>query len=182
METAQAIARVRAGDTDAYRHIITRYQREVWRVVAWGLHDASATEDLTQQAFINAYLNLDRYRDGEDFGAWLRTIARNLVRNELRRRAREDQRMRHYDVWLRQQLRDPIQAERDAQAMDEALRACRQQLAPTAARAVELRYDQGRTFADIARELDRTIAAARQMLQRVRAALRRCVTRYNEPT
>ncbi|MEL6181983.1 MAG: sigma-70 family RNA polymerase sigma factor [Myxococcota bacterium] len=174
-ETSDIIKQVRAGDVDAYAHIVRRYQGEVWRVVAWSLQDVEATKDLTQQAFVNAYLNLDSVREDADFGVWLRTIARNVVRNELRRRSREGVRMRHYHQWLLQRFENAQESEQFERERAEALRRCRERLAPTAAQALEMRYEQGMDFGRIAQELDRTVAAARQMLQRVRATLRQCM-------
>lgn len=63
------IARVRAGEVDACRAIIRRYQRKVWGIAAFALRDAAATEDLGQQVFVNADLALDRFEAGRDFGA-----------------------------------------------------------------------------------------------------------------
>lgn len=182
METSEAIRRVKAGEIEAYAHIVRHHQRDVWRVVASALRDAEGSEDLAQQAFINAYMKLDTYQEGADFGAWIRTIARNLVRNELRRRGREDHRMRHYHRWLAARHENAAEAERAERELSQALRRCREELAPTAARALELRYEQGEDFGAIAAELGRTVAAARQLLQRVRAALRRCVDTQRRPT
>jgi RNA polymerase sigma factor (sigma-70 family) len=63
------------------------------------LQDQSASEDLVQQTFVKAFMSLDNYQTGRDFGAWLRTIARNLLRNELRRRGREDKNLSRYSRW-----------------------------------------------------------------------------------
>ena len=52
-----------------------------------GVHSDSV-DDFSQEAFLIAYRELDRFDQDQDFGKWLRGIARNLVRNELRRNAR----------------------------------------------------------------------------------------------
>jgi DNA-directed RNA polymerase specialized sigma24 family protein len=41
-------------------------------------------EDLVQDSFLRAYLDLARLRDAASFGAWVRGIAVNLARMELR--------------------------------------------------------------------------------------------------
>ena len=45
-------------------------------------------DDLAQDTFVVAYRELDSYDPDRDFGKWLRGIARNLVRNELRKQGR----------------------------------------------------------------------------------------------
>ena len=47
-----------------------------------------SVDDIAQETFVVAYKKLTMFERGTNFGAWLRTIARNLVRNELRRQGR----------------------------------------------------------------------------------------------
>ena len=49
---------------------------------------SDSVDDLAQETFMVAYRELDRFDTNEDFGKWLRGIARNLTRNELRKNAR----------------------------------------------------------------------------------------------
>lgn len=175
-DVAAQIARVRAGDIDAYAGIVRAHQAEVFRVVAFALRDLDGSADLVQQAFVDAFVALDRFEDGRDFGAWVRGIARNLVRQELRRRGREGRRYSAYREHL-----EVVASVEQGDAREEALRAalgrCRDKLAEPAQRALALRYEQGHAFEDVARALDRTVAASRQLLQRVRLSLRACIER-----
>ncbi|MHC4916796.1 MAG: RNA polymerase sigma factor [Planctomycetota bacterium] len=172
---------VRGGQVEAYALVVRAYQQQVWRIVAYALRDISGTEDLVQQVFVQAYMKLDSYRSGRDFGAWIRTIARNLVREELRRRGREERRLRVYGEQLAARLEESGAAERRDEQLRQALAECREQLAPSAARAVEMRYERSMSFDEVARALDRTVAAARQMLARIRLSLRRCIEKKGVP-
>jgi RNA polymerase sigma-70 factor, ECF subfamily len=176
LEDESIIERVLSGETDAYVEIVRRYQSEIWRVVVWSLGSKSISEDLVQQAFVNAYLKLETYDTAADFGVWLRTIARNLVRNELRRSSRESARMKHYHRWLDQRLDNLDETERLDAELRETLQHCREELAPTSARALQMRYEESLGFAEIADELGRTVEACRQLLTRTRLALRRCMS------
>jgi RNA polymerase sigma-70 factor, ECF subfamily len=173
--TGAIIQRVLSGEIDAYALIVRRYQNEVWRIAAWALHDVSTTEDLVQQAFVNAYTNLDKFQPERDFGAWLRTIARNLVRNELRRAGRETHRLRHYHQWLEQRIENREECDRLDEELRRHLETCRKQLSESAAEAVRMRYDRAMGFSEMAGVLGRTVEATRQMLARIRTALRRCM-------
>lgn len=173
---ADAIVRdVLSGQTEAYAGLVRLYQREVWGVAAALLHDAHRTEELVQQAFVEAYLHLDRYEPGRDFGAWIKSIARNLVREDLRARSRENRRMRAYREHLEARFRDDAAAERYETRLAEAHARCREVLAGPSARALDLRYGQSRSFEEIAADLGRSVEAVRQMLFRVRLALRDCI-------
>src|SRR5258707_9219118 len=92
-EIDSIVTRVLGGEIDAYEAIVRCYQTEVWKVVAAMLFNAPRAEDLVQQTFINAYQHLHHYQRGRDFGAWLKEIARNQVRLEIRSRTRENRRL-----------------------------------------------------------------------------------------
>lgn len=169
------IARVLAGDIQAYAELVRRHQREVWRVVAFALRDRAGTEDLVQQTFVVAYRELDRYDAERDFGAWLRGIARNLARQELRRKAREDRRMSGYLKHLEATAGSDEEADDREQALRVALADCRKQLSDAARRALELRYDRALDFNAVAETIGRTVAGARQLLWRTRLQLRDCI-------
>ncbi len=173
-----AIDAVLGGRIEAYAEVIRAYQEDIWRVVAYALRDVSTTEDLVQQVFLNAYIGLERYNPDRDLGAWLRSIARNLVRNEIRRGARERGALRTYRESLAERLDDDDAAGRDEARRRElkgALEECREGLSPDAGHALDLRYARSLDFGQIAETLGRTVAATRQLLSRVRLALRRCI-------
>lgn len=178
---ADAIVReVLSGQTEAYAGIVRLYQRDVWRIAAALLHDAQRTEDLVQQAFVEAYLHLDRYEPGRDFGAWIKSIARNLVREDLRARSREARRMGAYRDHLEARFRDDAAAGRHEDRLAEAHARCREGLAEPSARVLDLRYAQSRSFEEIAAELGRSVEAVRQMLFRIRLSLRDCIEKRME--
>jgi RNA polymerase sigma-70 factor (ECF subfamily) len=169
------VARVRAGQTDAYAEVVARHQDEVWRIVARLLIDRAAASDLVQQVFVDAYFHLDQYRIGTDFGAWLRAIARNRVRREARSAARAARRLESYRRALLDRLGDDAGEDRREQALIEALRECLAKLPGQAARVVDLRYTRGLEFAEIAAEVSNTAAGVQRMISRIRLQLRDCI-------
>jgi RNA polymerase sigma-70 factor (ECF subfamily) len=171
----RTIADVLSGNTDAYAAVVRQYQAEIWRIVAFGLHDVSAAEDLVQQVFVKAFMSLDTFDITKDFGVWLRSIARNLLRNEIRRTLRENKTLRSYHEHLVNRLADEAAAQKYDARLRDALARCREGLSPSAKEALALRYEQSLEFGSIAETLGRTLSATRQMLQRIRLGLRRCV-------
>jgi RNA polymerase sigma-70 factor, ECF subfamily len=175
LQTEALIDRVMDGDLTAYGEIVLRHQAEVWAVTSALLTDRTRAEDLVQQTFVRAYHQLSQYERGRDFGAWLRAIARNLARNELRRSGREGNLLALYHAELELQLMHDADNSERRERLLTALERCLAALPEPAARVVELRYEQGLEFEEIARTLNRTVPASRQFLSRARLWLRDCL-------
>lgn len=174
-DTDHLVRRVRAGEVEAYAEIIRRHEEPVWRVVAAMLQRMEDARDIMQQVFLDAYVHLDQYKLGEDFGHWIKAIARNLVRKELRRLSRETDRLAVYHELLCQRLEDNAAAERYETDYLDALSACTDQLGEHTAHALRRRYHDGKTFSEIGAEFDMSPTAVEKLLSRVRLALRDCI-------
>jgi len=172
------IARVQGGEVDAFAALVQLFQRDVWLVAVRCLHDREATEELVQRTFVQAYAKLDQFQPGTHFGAWIKTIARHMVLEDLRRQGRDANKLRAYRAHLEAQLQGEAEFEDRQEAMRDALRRCREELTPAAQQALELRYHKALSFAAVAEQLDRTVAASRQLLQRARLTLRQCIEKH----
>ena len=86
-QDSDTIARVLAGDTEAFRVLVDRYHRVVIRMVANLVGDRHGCEDVAQDVFLAAYRNLGSFdEERSSFSTWLFTITRNKSLNEARRR------------------------------------------------------------------------------------------------
>jgi RNA polymerase sigma-70 factor (ECF subfamily) len=175
-EADRIVADVMAGNTDAFADLIRLYEKDVWRVAAVLLRDRGATENLVQQAFMDAYMHLDHYRVGTDFGAWIRTVARNRLRKELRTASREDKRLATYRELLAARLNAEARGTQDdTDRYLTALRGCREELPEQDATVIRMRYEKGMSFETIARDQGRTPEAVQRMISRIRFRLRACI-------
>ena len=181
-EADRIVAEVLAGDTRAFANLVRLYQQDVWRIAAALLRDRDATENLVQQVFVDAYFHLDQYAQATDFGAWIRTVARNRLRKELRTAGREDRRLATYRERLAERLRAEATGNRDdSDAYVAALRGCRQLLPTRDAQLVKLRYEKGLSFEAIAEQQGQTPEAVQRMISRIRFRLRDCIqTKLND--
>lgn len=131
-------------------------------------------DDLAQETFLIAFRELKRFDADRDFGKWLRGIARNVVRNELRKDARH-RRIAHEgltELLARRENAEPTALERSRLS---ALRDCVEQLPKRSRQLVAGRYGGGYAASELAAQMQMTADAARQALCRIRARLKQCV-------
>jgi RNA polymerase sigma-70 factor (ECF subfamily) len=73
-----------AGDQDAYRELVGRYQGHVYGLAYSILGHWAEAQDVAQETFIRAYVNLGQLRDPGRFAAWLRRVAFGVAMNWLK--------------------------------------------------------------------------------------------------
>jgi RNA polymerase sigma-70 factor (ECF subfamily) len=83
VDEAAVIARVRAGEPEAYAYLVRAHTGIALRA-ARALGAGADAEDVVQQAFFKAYCSLGRFRDGTAFRPWLLSIVANETRNTVR--------------------------------------------------------------------------------------------------
>jgi RNA polymerase sigma-70 factor (TIGR02952 family) len=79
------VLRAREGDAEAFGCLYDHYVELVYRYVYYRVGVHALTEDLTSETFLRALRRIPDFRwQGKDFGAWLVTIARNLVADHFK--------------------------------------------------------------------------------------------------
>ncbi|MFF0373129.1 RNA polymerase sigma factor [Actinoplanes missouriensis] len=86
IDEADAVARARGGDLDAYEILVARFTSPAHRAAVL-LGAGADADDVVQEAFVKAYRRIKQYR-GEGFKAWLLAIVANETHNLLRSRRR----------------------------------------------------------------------------------------------
>jgi RNA polymerase sigma-70 factor (ECF subfamily) len=83
------VTRTRAGDTDAFRVLVERHSRSLFRLAYRMTGNQQDAEDVVQDSFLRAFKQLARFDERASFGTWLYRIAVNcsldLVRSRKRR-------------------------------------------------------------------------------------------------
>ena len=91
---AAAVALARDGDSEAFRALVERHGRAVFRVAHRMTGSSSDAEDVVQETFLRAYKQLGRFESRANFGTWLHRIAVNcsidLIRARPHREAAHD--------------------------------------------------------------------------------------------
>lgn len=80
----ELVAAAQGGDREAFGGLYERYARVVFRVVLSRVRDHSLAEDLTSETFLRALRGIEGVSEQGRVGAWLVTIAGNLVRDHYK--------------------------------------------------------------------------------------------------
>jgi RNA polymerase sigma-70 factor (ECF subfamily) len=81
----ELVRRAQAGDADAFGELYDHYVTMVHRYVYARVGDRALAEDVTSETFVRALRRIDSLSfQGRDVGAWLVTIARNIVRDHVK--------------------------------------------------------------------------------------------------
>lgn len=88
--SADLVARACRGDQEAFRLIFERYSRPVLSFIYDQVGNRELAEELAQETFVRAYRNLGGMREETKLSTWLFGIAKNVTREALRARARNE--------------------------------------------------------------------------------------------
>ena len=179
---AAAVALVRAGDCDAFRLLVERHSRKVFRLAIRMTGNRDDAEDIVQETFLRAYRSLNQFDERAVFTSWLYRIATNYALDLLRARKTKPA----------VSLSAPAPDEADGTAglaatdpgpervafsgqLQERIAAALDQLTPHERTAFTLRHFEGHTTEEIGEALKIGANAAKQVVfravQKMRAAL-----------
>jgi RNA polymerase sigma-70 factor (ECF subfamily) len=92
-EEAGWIARAQQANTQAFESLYRMHVDRVYGLCLRMTGNVSEAEDCTQEAFIQAWNKLDKFRGDSAFGTWLHRIAVNAVLGRMRKSKREQDRI-----------------------------------------------------------------------------------------
>lgn len=88
------LARARQADQAAFAELYRLHVGKVYGLCLRMTGNASEAEDCTQEAFIQAWRMLERFRGDSAFSTWMHRVAVNTVLGRMRKERREQDRMR----------------------------------------------------------------------------------------
>ena len=87
IDDSEIVRRVRAGEVDAFEHLLTKYREHVLLIVGRHL-PYDQVEETAHEAFVRAFRSLANYKDENGFRKWLSTIAVRTCHDFWRRKYR----------------------------------------------------------------------------------------------
>jgi RNA polymerase sigma-70 factor (ECF subfamily) len=85
LDDAELARRALARDPDAFRTIMQRHNRRLYRIARSVLRNSTEAEDAVQEAYVSAFAHLASYRGESSLSAWLARITMNEALGRLRR-------------------------------------------------------------------------------------------------
>lgn len=167
------VERAQAGEADAFGRLYDQYSDTVYRYIYYRVGGKATAEDLTSETFLRALRRISTFTwQGRDFGAWLVTIARNLVADHFK-----SSRFR-LEVTTGEML-DANEVERSPEdsvlesLSNAALLQAVRRLNPQQQECVTLRFLQGLSVAETARVMGKNEGAIKTLQYRAVRTLAR---------
>jgi RNA polymerase sigma-70 factor (ECF subfamily) len=176
---AALVEAAQRGDKAAFATIVEQNQGAIYGYFCARLVEATDAEDLCQEVFLRCYLGREKFARAVAIRPWLIGIARNLLREHVRRKHR-----RREVAWTELCLELESMTEVDDHS-EEALRhlpACLDSLGKSAREALSLRYHAKLRLQEIGKRLCRSEGAIKLLMFRARQALKHCLDRKITPS
>src|SRR5262247_2685207 len=175
-EAAAVLARARQGDSEAFRALVERHSRSVFRLAFRMTGNEQDAEDVVQESFLRAYRQLGRFESRANFGTWLYRIVANCSVDLMRAK------QSRHDMTRSESLEDSVELpahdapgpERLAQSAEiqARVREALGGLSPLERAAFTLRHHEGRSIDEISRTLGLGTSAAKHSVFRAVKKLR----------
>jgi len=139
------VLRCARGEAAAYRELVERIEKPLVNFILRFVGERHVAEDLFQEVCVIAVQKAAEFQDGTSFIAWARTIARNKLREQLRRRSGVNVDDAFFDG-----LESAFDAVRDPDVRKDALRRCLGEIQERTRQMLVWRYEEGLSAASIA--------------------------------
>ncbi|MHC5541552.1 sigma-70 family RNA polymerase sigma factor [Singulisphaera rosea] len=181
LEIESVIDEVLRGNKDAFRKIIRDRSLFLRSYIAAYIHHLDVVDDLAQDVFFAAFRGLGEFRKGDNFGAWLRGIARNKICEYFRNNSRQRKAMERFHEDVAREIGARLEHAVSADRSDsiEALLECISRLPGRMRRVVRSGLDGGKPV-DLAGELNTSVGAVYRLHYRANQLLRECMLKVLE--
>ncbi len=160
--------RVLSGDRQSYALLVDKYKGPIFNLAYRMTGSREDADDLTQETFIRAYQNLHRFDQSKKFFTWLYTIGVNLIRNHLKKNARDVSHHAAADSALEHQARGNGTGQSDGYANDRIIRLEQviRNLPVDLREAIILKFINDLTFEEVAAITGDSVSAVKMRIYR----------------
>jgi RNA polymerase sigma-70 factor, ECF subfamily len=167
-DDAEVVARIVAGEREAYEFLVRRYQEPLFRFALGMTGSPDAAADLVQDTLVKGFTSLKACREPRRFGAWIHRILRNRCLDYLKRNRR------HVPVERAALVSAPeigadLEVHRDE--IRTALFAALTELPDAQREAFLLKHLEERSYEEMADQLGASVSALKMRVKRAREAL-----------
>lgn len=168
------VAAAQRGDKAAFSQIVEQNQRAIYGYFCARMVEATDAEDLCQEVFMRCYQGREKFARAVALRPWLIGIARNLLREHVRRKQRRREVM-WTEICL--ELDELTQTEEQTDVALAHLPVCVESLGKSAREALNMKYHAKLKLQEIGKRLCRSEGAIKLLMFRARQALKHCLDR-----
>jgi RNA polymerase sigma-70 factor (ECF subfamily) len=173
------VQRCLAGDAEAFSMLVKKYESAVYGFCYHKVGNFADAQDLAQEAFVQAYLDLPQLRDATKFSHWLYRIASNACTTWLRRQGRKrklqtiplDDALKEYGDFIDEKALPPHDAV-EYKELRASVASAISALSEKNRLAVTLYYIDGLSYEEIADFLDVPQSTVKSRLNKARKQLK----------
>jgi RNA polymerase sigma-70 factor (ECF subfamily) len=178
---AAAVQQALAGDRDAFRVLVDRHSRSIFRLAYRMTANEHDAEEVVQETFLRAYRRLSKFEARSNFGTWLYRIGINCSLDFRRSRQRHEERREPDDAEGNPAVQ---QLPSDAPAADRvvfsgelgaAVERTMNELSDVERSAFVLRHFEGLSIEEIGKTLGLRTSATKNSIFRAVQKLRRAL-------
>lgn len=180
------IKRLQAGDEQAFRDCVERYQDRVLNTCYRFVHRREDAEDLMQEVFVELHHSIRRFREDAEFSTWIYRIAVNKSLDFIRRGKRKKR------LGFLVSLSAPMESDQGIQIADDGtpesemeaheraniLQKAVENLPENQKIAVTLSKYEGFSYKEISRIMGTSVSAVESLIHRGMRNLRKGLARY----
>jgi RNA polymerase sigma-70 factor (ECF subfamily) len=173
------VVRAQSGDGDAFRTLVERHSRSVFRLAYRMTGNEQDAEDVVQETFLRAYKQLSHYESRSSFSTWLYRIASNYSLDLIRMRKRHEDK-RENDTAEGRSVLDRIPATAPTQdrllfgkEVEQRVSAAMDELSDLERSAFVLRHFEGLSIEEIGSMLGTSLNATKHSIFRAVQKLRK---------
>jgi RNA polymerase sigma-70 factor (ECF subfamily) len=136
-------------EKEAYGELVKRYQEKLLRYANYLLQDEHMAEDVVQESFIKAFVNLKGFNTKRVFSSWIYRIVHNEAINKIRK----DKRKISLDTnsWIKETFHsgEDIEADFEKEETVKMVRSCIKKLSLNYRSPLTLYYLEGKSYEEI---------------------------------
>lgn len=178
MNDQECIAAILAGNRDEYRHIVSRYKDNVFRMLMRQTGNRQVAEELTQQTFIRAYRGLASFRGNSSLLTWIIRIALNCSHSYFNSsQFKRSQRAEPFDAGIHSASSESPQEYLERKERLKRFRVCLAGLKASQREILTLCALEEHSYEHVASLVEIPVGTVRSRLNTARLKLKECMQR-----
>lgn len=168
------IEKIKNKDQRVMTKLYEKYSKLIYNTIYAISKSTELTEDLTNDAFIKIFENIEKYRIDTSFQSWIKAMATNLTIDYYRKPSTKHTDNSIDDTTVPETVTDFTDPESSIISIEniEVLRESLKRLTPGHAKVLDLRYFKKMTYAEIAAELNQPVGTIKGTLHKAKYKLK----------